>query len=106
LPFGGGSVWRRSLDGDPVAWAARDTGRFAPRPQGGDMRSHRIEERREDILAIWDARKDITLDELRDALAGIGLMVSRVSLHRFFVRHGITRRKRLATRSSKTAPTS
>ncbi len=84
----------------------RDTGRFAPRPQGGDMRSHRIEERREDILAIWDARKDITLDELRDALAGIGLMVSRVSLHRFFVRHGITRKKRLATRSSKTAPTS
>jgi transposase len=70
------------------------------------MRSRRIEARRDDILGIWDARKDITLDELRDALADIGLTVSRVSLHRFFVRRGITRKKRPATRSSKTAPTS
>ena len=84
----------------------RDTGSFAPKPQGGDMRSHRVEERRDDILAIWNARKDITLDELRDALADIGLTVSRVGLHRFFVRHGITRKKRPATRSSKTVPTS
>jgi transposase len=84
----------------------RDTGSFAPKPQGGDQRSRRVEERREDILAIWNARKDITLDELRDALTEIGLTVSRVGLHRFFVRHGITRKKRPATRSSKTAPTS
>jgi hypothetical protein len=70
------------------------------------MRSGRIEERRDDILAIWGARKDITLDELRDAVADIGLTVSRVGLHRFFVRHGITRKKRPATRSSKTGPTS
>lgn len=70
------------------------------------MRSHRVEERRDDILAIWNARKDITLDELRDALVDIGLTVSRVGLHRFFVRHGITRKKRPATRSSKTVPTS
>ncbi|CAA7627363.1 transposase (fragment) [Magnetospirillum sp. UT-4] len=70
------------------------------------MRSRRIEARRDDILGIWDARKDITLDELRDALADIGLTVSRVGLHRFFVRRGITRKKRPATRSSKTAPTS
>jgi len=84
----------------------RETGAFAPKPQGGDMRSHRIEALRNDILAIWEARKDITLDELRDALTEIGLTVSRVGLHRFFVRHGITRKKRLATRLSKTAPTS
>lgn len=84
----------------------RDTGSFAPKPQGGDMRSHRIEARRDDILKVWEARKDITLDELRDALADIGLTVSRVGLHRFFVRHGITRKKRPAMRSSKTAPMS
>ena len=84
----------------------RDTGSFAPKPQGGDMRSRRVEERRDDILAMWEARKDITLGELRDALADIGLAVSRVGLHRFFVRHGITREKRQATRSSRSAPTS
>ena len=70
------------------------------------MRSHRVEERREDILSLWEARKDITLDELRDALTGIGVTISRVGLHRFFVRHGITRKKRPATRSSRTVPTS
>ena len=31
----------------------RRTGNFAPKPQGGDMRSNRIEERRADILAVW-----------------------------------------------------
>ncbi len=39
----------------------RETGGFAPRPQGGDTRSRRIEERSNDILALWAARKDITL---------------------------------------------
>jgi transposase len=91
-----------------IRWQAqrRDTGSFAPKPQGGDMRSRRVEERREDILALWEARKDITLDELRIALAEAGLAVSKAGLHRFFVRHGITRKKRPATRSSRTAPTS
>jgi hypothetical protein len=70
------------------------------------MRSRRVEGRREDILALWEARKDITLDELREHLAGIGLVVANSTLHRFFVRHRITRKKRPGTRSSRTAPTS
>jgi transposase len=70
------------------------------------MRSRRVEERRRDIMAMWEARKDIPLDELRDALAEVGLVVSRAGLHRFFVGHGIRRKKRLATRPSKIAPTS
>jgi transposase len=70
------------------------------------MRSQRVEQRRDEILSIWDARKDITLDELQAALKEVGLTVSRTSLHRFFVRHGITRKKRLVTRSSRVAPTS
>lgn len=37
----------------------RTTGNFAPKPQGGDMRSRRIEERRAEILSVWEARKDI-----------------------------------------------
>ena len=70
------------------------------------MRSRRVEERRQDILALWQARKDITLDELRVELAGIGLTIANSTLHRFFVRHAITRKKRPATRSSRTGPTS
>ena len=91
-----------------IRWEAqrRETGSFAPKPQGGDMRSRRVEERRADILSVWEARKDITLDELWAALIETGLTVSRTALHRFFVRHGITRKKRPATRSSKTALTS
>ena len=84
----------------------RTTGNFAPKPQGGDMRSRRVDERRADILAVWEARKDISLEELRLALIEVGLHVSVAGLHRFFVRHGMTRKKRLGMRSSRTAPTS
>jgi transposase len=69
------------------------------------MRSRRVEARREVILALWEARKDITLDELRVELAGKGLVVATSTLHRFFVRHGITRKKRPATPSSRIVPT-
>ena len=50
-----------------VRWQARwrETGSYAPKPQGGDMRSRKVEERRDDILALWEARKDIALEELR-----------------------------------------
>jgi hypothetical protein len=68
------------------------------------MRSRRVEERRDDILAIWETRKDISLEELRAGLIEIGLQVSVAGLHRFFVRHGMTRKKRLLTQSSKTDP--
>lgn len=84
----------------------RKTGDFAPKPQGGDMRSRPVEERQEDILELWEARKDITLEELRAGLAEIGLKISVAGLHRFFARRGMTRKKRLAMPSSRTAPTS
>jgi len=89
-----------------IRWEAqrRQTGNYAPKPQGGDMRSHRVEERRADILAIWETRKDISLEELRLALIEIGLKVSVAGLHRFFVRRGMTRKKRLAMQSNRTAP--
>ena len=84
----------------------RATGSFAPRSRGGDMRARRIEERAADILGLWEARKDISLEELRVALAEMGLVVSVAGLHRFFVRRGMTRKKRLAMPSSKTDPMS
>ena len=91
-----------------IRWQAqrRETGAFTPKRQGGDMRSRRVEERASDILALWEARKDISLEELRVGLAGIGLIISVAGLHRFFVRRGMTRKKRLVMQSSKTAPTS
>ncbi len=84
----------------------RVTGNVAAKPQGGDMRSRRVEERAADMLSIWEARKDITLEELRAGLAEIGLAVSVAGLHRFFVRRGMTRKKRLLMPSSRTGPTS
>jgi transposase len=91
-----------------IRWQAqrRETGDFAPKRQGGDMRSRRAEERAEDILAVWEARKDISLDELRVALIERGLIISVAGLHRFFVRRGMTRKKRLAMPSSRIVPTS
>ena len=70
------------------------------------MRSRRVEERQADILAIWEARKDISLEELRLALIKAGLHVSVAGLYRFFVRRGMTRKKRLAMQSSRTVPMS
>jgi transposase len=65
-----------------------------------------VEERAADILALWEARKDISLEELRIALAEVGLAVSVAGLHRFFARRGMARKKRLAMQSNKTGPTS
>lgn len=44
----------------------------APLPQGGEARSRRIEERAADVLSIWEMREDISLEELRVALADTG----------------------------------
>ncbi|WP_156804368.1 IS630 family transposase, partial [Sphingomonas sp. ATCC 31555] len=79
-----------------IRWHAqrRETGNVAAKPQGGDMRSRRVEERAADILALWEARKDISLEELRRALAKKGLAVSVAGLHRFFARRGMTRKKK------------
>lgn len=54
-----------------IRWQAqrRETGDCAPKPQGGDMRSRRVAERAVDTLAIWEARNDISLEELRADLA-------------------------------------
>ena len=91
-----------------IRWVARrrETGNFAAQRQGGDVRSRRVEERAADILALWEARKDISLEELRVALSEVGLTTSVAGLHRFFARRGMTRKKRLGMPSSKTAPTS
>jgi transposase len=77
-----------------MRWQAqrRKTGNYAPKPEGGDMLSRQINERRADFLAIWETREDISFEEARLALIDVGLHVSAAGLHRFFVRRGMTRK--------------
>ncbi|RZL72451.1 MAG: IS630 family transposase [Sphingomonas sp.] len=72
----------------------RSTGAYAAKPQGGDTRSRRIEAHRDTVLALYGACRDITLDELRRELGQAGVTVAISTLHRFFARHGITRKKK------------
>ncbi len=84
----------------------RSTGSFAPKPQGGDMRSRRIEAHAGVIHAALEETPDITLAELCQHLSERGVAASTSSLWRFFRRHGITRKKRPAMPSNKIARTS
>ena len=91
-----------------IRWDAsrRMTGSFEPMPQGGDTRSRRMEERRADIMSALEEEGDQTLEELRARLVAQGIATSTSALSRFFHRHGVTRKKRPATRSSRTVRTS
>jgi transposase len=91
-----------------IRWDAsrRATGGFEPKPQGGDTRSRGVEERRAEIMSALEEEGDQTLEELRARLVAQGIATSTSALSRFFQRHGVTRKKRPATRSSRTARTS
>jgi transposase len=87
-----------------IRWRAleRTQGDARPKALGGDRRSGRVEERAGLILALVEETQDITLEELRTALAGRGLTVGYGTLWRFFARRRITRKKRLHMRPSRT----
>ncbi len=89
-------------------WRAleREQGNVRPGPLGGDRRSGRIEAQAELILQVLDQMRDATIAELRDALGARGHWFGYGTWRRFFARHRITRKKRLATRQSKSARTS
>ena len=91
-----------------IRWRAleRIQGDARPKALGGDRRSGRIEARAGLILALVEETPDITLDELRTAVADHGLSVGYGSLWRFFRRHNITRKKRRRTPPSRTGLTS
>ena len=79
------SRWRRraGAHGDP-----------GPKALGGDRRSGRIEQHREQILGVLADQPDLTIEERRRALAGRGLRFGFGTLHRFLVRHRMTRKKK------------
>jgi transposase len=89
-------------------WRAleRRQGDIRPGPLGGDRRSRRIEAQAPLILGLLRETPDITVEELRAALAARGHVFGYGTLQRFFVRHRITRKKRPRTPASRIGPTS
>jgi transposase len=57
---------------------------------GGDHRSQRIEAHADFIMATVSEKSDITLEELRERMAGEGVGVAVSTLWRFFARRGYT----------------
>ena len=81
-------------------------GRAVAGKPGGDRRSAKTDAHADFILGLVVEHGDITLAEMQTAMAERGSPVGMGTLWRFFDRRGITRKKRLATRSNRTGPTS
>ena len=75
----------------------RRAGDVRPRPLGGDKRSHRIEARAGEILALIEATPDITLGEIAGHLERTqGLKVAPSTVWRLLDRRGLTFKKNRA----------
>lgn len=81
----------------------RESGSVAPKPMGGDRRSHVIESHHERILELIRSRPDLTLAEVRAALQAQDLRFAHGTLWRFFARHGISFKKNRARRRARQA---
>jgi transposase len=84
----------------------RSTGSVAPKKQGGDRRSGRIEAEADFILGLVAETPDITLAEMQEKLEARGLRVGIGTLWRFFDRRGITFKKRLHMPQNRPGPIS
>jgi len=91
-----------------IRWRSRlrTQGDVRPGPLGGDRRSGRIERHADVILGLVERKSDITLAELRAALAEQGVATSLSTLWRFFVRRRITLKKSRRTPTNRAVPTS
>ena len=78
-----------------IRWHARfrAEGEIAAKPMGGDRQSHRIEAHAAAILQAYEARPQIYLREVKDALEENGAKASLSELSRYSRRHGITRKR-------------
>ncbi len=82
----------------------RETGSVAPRGQGGDTRSGRIEAVGPAILAMAEETPDITLVEIAERLEREhGERFAPSTVHRFFRRHGWSYKKSPPMRASRSA---
>jgi transposase len=78
-----------------VRWvgAYRAGGSLAARKMGNPS-PPKLWAHREMVLALLDEQPDLTIEELRHALAEQRIVVGYGSIRRFFAREGITRKKR------------
>jgi transposase len=77
----------------------REDGTCEPMPRGGSTSP--LEKYTQQILALNRERPDLTLDEIVLVLHKRRIPASRSALSRFFARHGITIKKKLARRRAK-----
>jgi transposase len=88
-------------------WAQRwrAEGQARPRAMGGDRRC-RLGEHRAKVLQLVARQPDLTLEEIRGALAAAcGITVGLSTVHRFLAVHKLTRKKRPCTQPNRTART-
>src|SRR3954464_15968997 len=88
-----------------VRWAQRwrIEGHARPRAMGGDRRS-RLGEHSARVLQLVARQPDLTLQEIRSALAAsCGITVGLSTVHRFLRAHNVTLKKRPCSYSSRTA---
>ena len=80
----------------------RAEGHARPRTMGGDRRS-RLSEHRARVLQLIAQQPDLTLQEIRSALAACGITVALSTVYRFLAAQNLTLKKRAYTRPSRTA---
>jgi transposase len=89
-----------------VKWVRRwrDTGVVAPRPQGGDRRSGRIEQHRAEILGLIAGKVDMTLAEIAEHVERQhGARFAPSTVWRFLDRHAQTFKKNRARQRARTS---
>lgn len=80
----------------------RASGAVSAKPMGGDQRSHEIEAHGAVIMGLIQAKADLTLSEICEALAAKGIKASRSALWRFFERHGVSYKKNFVRQRART----
>lgn len=109
MPRIGGAAARFGVSAASVThWLAlrRDQEDVRPSPLGGDRRSERIEAVAALVLGLLEEKHDATTEEVRHALGTRGHRFGYTTLHRFFQRHRITRKKGPVTLRNRSARTS
>ena len=79
----------------------RTEGHARPRGMGGDRRS-RLSEHRARVLQLIAQQPDLTLQEIRSALAAWGITVGLSTVHRYLGAQNLTLKKRPSMRPSRT----
>jgi len=105
--------WRAAADrfgvsaSSAIRWRqlALQHGPAVTKRRGGDRHSGRIEEHGGFIRELVAEQGDMTLVEIQARLVerSVSIAIAIGTLHRFFVRHAMTRKKKTGTQSSKTA---